>query len=593
VVVGSGTPPPSLPSTDPRVDLRGYVADAVGVLQGPGVLLVPLRVGGGARTKVLEAMAAGMPLVSTTVGVENLGLVDGRHYLAAETAPEMVAAVVRLSGDPDLAAALGRHGAARIDEAHRWDVIGRTLEPIYRAAIAARERRRPGSSSPRVLLVGVRPGPGELAARGLSFPGHRTEQFAGALREAGCDVASVLLDEEPQTAAPSGNGEVHVLDPDAFGAGDVLQRVHDALAPGAVVAAGGFHAARVVARLATDSPRWIDLPGDLPAEGQARARRDGDGVIADYLSVLAQALRVGDRFSVVGPSQRLALLGQLGLAGRLTGTVLGEDPVEVVPLSASAPEAPPPLPRAGLIALWSGGYNTWMDGETLFEGLEAAMARAAEIVFVSTGGPVAGHDEASHAAFWARARASPFAHRFVDLGRLPRREALRVLSEAHVVLSISRGCLEAELGSRQRLVEGLAHGRPAVATRAGDLAAAIAEKDAGMLVPAGDPRALATALVELAADRNRLAACAEHARALWAERFTVEATTAGLAAWARRPRAWPASVLDEAGLSRLAAKGARLQAELDAIRGSYTFRALRLFDRLVGRAGGRRGQGSP
>ena len=102
----------------------------MGVLQGPGVLVVPVRVGGGARTKVLEALACGMPVVSTTWGVENLGLVAGRDFLPADTAEEMIEAVTRLAGDPDLARSLGRAGAARA-ESFRWSAIETALEPIY------------------------------------------------------------------------------------------------------------------------------------------------------------------------------------------------------------------------------------------------------------------------------------------------------------------------------------------------------------------------------------------------------------------------------------------------------------------------------
>ena len=74
--------------------------DIQSVLQGPGVLVVPVRVGGGARTKVLEALACGMPVVSTALGVENLDLVAGRDFLLAETAAEMTAAVARLARGP-------------------------------------------------------------------------------------------------------------------------------------------------------------------------------------------------------------------------------------------------------------------------------------------------------------------------------------------------------------------------------------------------------------------------------------------------------------------------------------------------------------
>jgi glycosyltransferase involved in cell wall biosynthesis len=213
------------------------------------------------------------------------------------------------------------------------------------------------------------------------------------------------------------------------------------------------------------------------------------------------------------------------------------------------------------------------------------MARHGGLVFVSTGGTVEGHDEESYRRFRSLAAASRFAGRFEDRGRLPRRAALESLHECHAVLSISRACLEAEVGSRQRVIEGLAHGRPAVVTRIGDLAVEIAGAGAGLVVPAGDADALAEAVSRLAGDPELLSASATYARRLWDERFTEDATTAPLRAWVERPRRWPASLLDDGGLARLAADRLRLQGELDEIRGSYTFRALRLLDRLLGRGG--------
>jgi glycosyltransferase involved in cell wall biosynthesis len=362
--------------------------------------------------------------------------------------------------------------------------------------------------------------------------------------------------------------------------GGAVQALHDRFHPEAVVAAGGYHAARVVAALSSDAPRFVDLPGDLAAEAQLRAERGGAEAARDALATLALALSVADGFAVVGPSQRLALLGQLGLAGRLTRDVIGDDPVAIVPVACEGPDAAPPLPVEGFQVLWSGSYNTWMDGATLLEALERAAERVPRLRFVATGGPVPGHDESSYAAFWQAARASRSAARLDDLGRLPRPEALAALAASHVVVCVSRPCLEAELGSRLRVVEALAHGRPVVLTDAGDLAREVAEAGAGLLVPAGDAGALAAALVLLAEDRERLAACGRRGRELWQARFGYDATTRALCDWLAAPRRWPRSVLAE---PQAAEERIRLQSELDALRASRTFRALRLLDRLTGR----------
>lgn len=581
LVVGSGHPPESLPRDDPRVEILGYVEDIGEVLRGRGVLVVPLRVGGGSRTKIIEALACGLPVVATEVGVENLGLTAGRHYLRAETAAENVEAVLRLARDPALARSLSLEGLRRFEETFARDVVRRRLEPLYRGLVADRPARG-RLSPPRVLLVGVRPLPREASARGLSFPGHRTAQFETALVEAGCDLEAVLLDEEGSPLPASGAHRVETLSPEAFRSGVELQRIHDAFRPDTIVAAAGYHPARVVSLLATERPRWIDLPGDLAAEGQLRASRSGDGILADHLAVLRRALEVGDRFSVVGPSQRLALLGQLGLCGRLTGDRVGSEPVEIIPLASEGPLAAPALSADGFRVLWAGGYNTWMDEQTLFAGLEEAMSRREDLVFVSTGGPVRDHEETLCSAFWARVRGSRFAARFEERGRLPRLEALAVLAASHVVLAIAQPSLEAELGSRQRLVEAAAHGRPVVATALGDLSREIQEAGAGLLVPPRDPRALAAALLRLADDRELLASQAHHARSLWEARWRPGIATAALREWVKHPVRWPASAL--AGADGLEAHLLRVQAELDAIRASYTFRALRLLDRVLGRA---------
>ncbi len=137
-IVGSGRPPllAAPPPDEPGVELRGFVSDVRAELQGPAALVVPLRVGGGARTKILEALACELPVVASAVAAENLGLVPGRDYLLAETPAETAEAVLRLRRDPALAADLGRSGRARALD-FRWSRLAPRVEALYREVAAA------------------------------------------------------------------------------------------------------------------------------------------------------------------------------------------------------------------------------------------------------------------------------------------------------------------------------------------------------------------------------------------------------------------------------------------------------------------------
>lgn len=113
-----------------RVELTGAVEDAVTEIARGAVAVVPLLAGSGTRVKILEAWAAGTPVVSTRIGAEGLPGRDGDHYLLADSAPEFLAAVRRLLQDESLATRLRTTGRLLYEETfHRsaaWGHLDRS-----------------------------------------------------------------------------------------------------------------------------------------------------------------------------------------------------------------------------------------------------------------------------------------------------------------------------------------------------------------------------------------------------------------------------------------------------------------------------------
>jgi polysaccharide biosynthesis protein PslH len=131
-----GRPPPSLQAlAGPRVELTGFVSDLRPHLASAAAVVVPLRLGGGTRLKIVEAMAMGKAIVSTSLGAEGIEAVPGRDILLEDEPEAFANAVLRLLSEPDLGARIG--GAARelAVERYGWGEAARTLESFYRQVL--------------------------------------------------------------------------------------------------------------------------------------------------------------------------------------------------------------------------------------------------------------------------------------------------------------------------------------------------------------------------------------------------------------------------------------------------------------------------
>jgi glycosyltransferase involved in cell wall biosynthesis len=116
------------------VRLHGYVADAVPFWTQSSALAVPLLSGGGVRVKILEAMAMGVPVISTALGCEGLDVQDGVHLLVADSPEAFAQACARVLQDSDLARRLAANARQLILERYDAKVALHTLDTVYERA---------------------------------------------------------------------------------------------------------------------------------------------------------------------------------------------------------------------------------------------------------------------------------------------------------------------------------------------------------------------------------------------------------------------------------------------------------------------------
>jgi glycosyltransferase involved in cell wall biosynthesis len=463
----------------------------------------------------------------------------------------------------------------------------------------------------RVMVLGMGPLPIEDEDR-LFGLGRRTWQFVQPLLDAGHEVVLItgrMADayrgrEVPDVEERSRDGWTeysaawHVFDREGW-----IREVHDRFAPDCMVGVN-MPAASRAARLRVSTPLWADLNGYSMGEAQARSYvlRSEECLLAMWRE-LRRALAWADVFSAASRRQRHVLIGELGAVGRLSRFTMGYEFVHYVPNGIPSGRTPRRkavvkgrlAPADAFVVLWSGGYNTWADVDTLTAALRISMESEPRLRFVSLGGAISGHDERTFDRFRTAVRSAGIEDRCVFAGWVKTPEVPLYYVDSDVGINVDKDCFETELGARNRITDMLHIGLPVVTTRGSEVAEDVEREGLGLVVPGRDPEALATGILKMRnkrlASRFR-AAGRTYARGHW----LYEKTVAPMLAWVGAPERAPDNVErlrtgaryvdpleDATDLEKWEQQLKSVTADLRAIHQTRAFSLYKRLKRLIGR----------
>jgi glycosyltransferase involved in cell wall biosynthesis len=120
-----------LSKENPDIEITESIADARDAYQGASIMVTPIKGSGGTRLKILEAMAAGLPIVSTSIGVAGLNLTNGRHAIIADDSKMLAEETVKLLKNPKLAEKIGKAGQEFVSKRYDWKMIVQIHDRIY------------------------------------------------------------------------------------------------------------------------------------------------------------------------------------------------------------------------------------------------------------------------------------------------------------------------------------------------------------------------------------------------------------------------------------------------------------------------------
>jgi GT2 family glycosyltransferase/glycosyltransferase involved in cell wall biosynthesis len=437
------------------------------------------------------------------------------------------------------------------------EVIARSAgSPVVEAADGGALSYGSTGTGRRFLVIGFGPLPfeNERMVGALCF---RTWHVTQALLDEGhevtlvaCRIEGAYEEEGSRPSVLRFAGEhftYYSVEHSVFEEGALLQRICERAQPQAMVAVHAYGAWNA-SRLDSGVPLWADLNGCAMTEAQARAAVVGDeSAVPQAWDWERAALLRADALSVVSERQKYAVIGELAAVGRLSGTNYGEDIVRYLP---NAIEDQPYRHRRRVlkgklveeddfVVLWAGGYNTWTDVDTLFEGVTAAMREDPRVKFVSLGGAIPGRDETTFYRFRRHIEESELADRFVFTGWVPAEEVPNYYFESDVGINIDRSSYEMLIGCRYRILDMLRAGLPVITTLGTEISHVVKQERLGETFSPADAGGLRQAILTLTRDESLRRRCALRAREYVLKNRLVGKVMEPLQQWARDPRASP------------------------------------------------------
>ncbi len=226
-LAGTDPPPEVLALSAPDVIVTGFVPDLTPLLDGSLVSVAPLRYGAGVKGKIAEAMSAGLPVVTTTVGNEGMDLTDGEHALIADAPADLATAITRLHHDARTWERLAANG-------RRW-VAAHTSRVQVREAMRTALQTAPPIQRARAAVVAQ-------LHRDLDPARAQLQALAQATRPPGCELVitadgwTVREAEELRRIAPA--DAVVITGPEPVGARGTLARAVNATTAQTLVVLG-------------------------------------------------------------------------------------------------------------------------------------------------------------------------------------------------------------------------------------------------------------------------------------------------------------------------------------------------------------------
>ena len=292
-------------------------------------------------------------------------------------------------------------------------------------------------------------------------------------------------------------------------------------------------------------PFWADLFGHVMAEAQARAYIDeDDSCLFHYWNSEYNIISGADIFSCVSSRQQYALIGELGAIGRLNKYTSGYDFTGVIPCGLPPVEykykknvfrGKDNIGKEDFVVLWTGGYNTWTDVDTLFKGITEAMEKNPKIKFVSTGGEIPEQDLKTYPRFLSMIESSPYKDRFLMKGWVPGKDVPDYYQEANAGINIDKDIYEVRLGSKNRILDWFRAGLCVLSSNVCELTDIIEKEKLGYTFKPYDHEDLSRKLIYIADNIDEASRTAIAGKRYAMANFNFERTTEKLQKWVIDP----------------------------------------------------------